>query len=193
MPDSTAEAVIFSSAVEGFVKSLGGKFPIHLREEFTKLGINLDQPAPAYTLDVWERAMRLVAQDLHADEPENERYRIMGRDFIKGYIQTAFGKAALAFTRLIGPRRTLHRMSHNFRSAANYIGCEAKDLGPRHVELRTWMLPEYLPAWRNRPTFFVHYRRGVLEELMALQNVAATVDILSYRAEDQVAVYAITW
>ncbi len=193
MTNPSEQAVVFASAVEGFVKSLRGPIAPHVRQEFTRLGIDLNQPAPAYTLENWETAMRFAANDLYGELPDNDRFRQMGRDFIKGYIQTAFGKAALTFTRLIGPRRTLQRMSNNFRSAANYIGCEATDLRDRYVELRIWMLPQFLPQWRNRPTFFVHYRHGVLEEVMAQQSVDAKVEILSYSPEDQTARYGVSW
>jgi uncharacterized protein (TIGR02265 family) len=190
----TAEhAVIFASAVEGFVKGLRVPLSKRVLNEVTQLGIDLDQPAPAYTLEAWETAMRLAAAELYPALTESERFRTLGRDFIQGYIQTAFGKAALAFIKIIGPRRSLHRMSHNFRSAANYIGCEASDVADRHVELRTWMLPQYLPQWRNRPVFFVHYRHGVLEEIMSMQGLNAKVDILSYQPEDQTARYGINW
>ncbi|MBX7116382.1 MAG: DUF2378 family protein [Myxococcaceae bacterium] len=193
MTDRVEHAVVFGSAVEGFVKSLRSPLAPHVLQEFARLGIDLEQPAPAYALENWETAMRFTANDLYGSLPDDERYRQLGRDFIKGYIQTAFGKAALAFTRIIGPRRTLQRMSNNFRSAANYIGCEASDLRERHVELRTWMLPQFLPYWRNRPTFFVHYRHGVLEEMMAQQSVEARVETLSYQPEDQTARYSVTW
>lgn len=194
MSETAEHAVIFASAVEGFVKGLRAPLPKHVLDELTRLGIDLDQPAPAYTLEAWETAMRFAAAELYPAMTESERFRTLGHDFIQGYIQTAFGKAALAFIRITGPKRMLHRMSNNFRSAANYIGCEASDIADRHVELRTWMLPQYLPQWRDRPVFFVHYRHGVLEELMTLQGLdAAKVDILSYQPSDQTARYGVTW
>lgn len=107
------EAVVFSTAIEGFMKSVGNRLTPELRKELAELGVNVDVPQVAYPLEIWERALRRASEALFPAEADADRWRLMGRAFMHGYVETLVGRASFAMARLLGPRRTLERMARN--------------------------------------------------------------------------------
>lgn len=185
---------MFATAVEATRKAFGKRFTPELKAELKALGMDFESIQAAYALDTWLEAARVMSRAFFPDLPEAERHRQLGRDFMKGYVQTAIGFATLATAKLIGVKRTLLRMGRNFRTAANYIEAEALDIGPKEVHLRATVGSEFLP--RVRPganDVIVHYRHGVLEETLALLGVAGTVDVLEVAADRPGGLFRITW
>ncbi len=191
---TTEEPVVFSTAIEGFVKSVGERITPQMKGELAALGIDLDSPQVAYPLATWEDGLRRVSAALFPEEEEAMRWRLMGRTFMHGYVQTLIGRAALTMGRVLGPRRTLERMARNFRTAANYIECEAKVIGPQEVELFTYMRAPYVESWRGRSSITLDYRHGVLEgtlEVLGAKN--PRVEIIERDLEAQSARYRARW
>jgi uncharacterized protein (TIGR02265 family) len=59
----------------------------------------------------------------------------LGRRFIEGYSETIVGKAMLTALKVLGPRRTLERMSRNFRSGNSYTETKLEAKGPTEFTL----------------------------------------------------------
>ncbi len=93
----------------------------------------------------------------------------------------------------MGVRRTLQRMGKNFRTVANYIEVEVSELGPTHLQLATWMRAELLARHRRPTLIFANYRRGVLQETLALLNATGTVTISESNLEQQRVVFSVQW
>lgn len=192
LPDNPA--VIFGSAIEGFARTYRDRLVPSVRDEMAALGINLDDILPAYSLDVFERAMRRAGEAIYPDLPLSERWRRMGREFVEGYVQTMMGTAVMAMARVLGPRRTLERVVRTFRTGSNYLGAETTGLGPTEVEIRTWMLEPYLPQWRGKDLLHLDYRHGILEGMLARLGVReAAVTIVEKDLQTQSARYRVRW
>lgn len=187
------EPLVFQSGIESFHKSLKGQLTPDLKAEIKRLGIDLERPQPAVSLAVWENMMARVAARLHPDLPEADRYFALGRQFMHGYAETTLGGAVVTLARVMGVRRTMHRMGKNFRTIANYIEVEVKELGEKKLELQTWMRPEHL-ARHKRPTLiFANYRRGVLQETLELLGATGTVSIAQMDQGKQRVVFSVEW
>lgn len=188
------EAVVFDTVAEGFARALGPKLTPELRAELRELAFDVDQIGPVYTLTAWESVVQRVATRLFPAVSQQEAWRQLGRQFMDGYVQTTMGKATLAMGRLIGVKRTLQRMTRNFRTAANYLDSHAQELGEREVELTTWMLEPYLESWRGKPVSFPFYRAGVVEGTVALVGGKEhSVELVECDWNRQVATYRVRW
>jgi len=191
---TAAEPVVFDSAIEGTRKAFARQLTAELKAQLKGVGLDLDHPQAGVTLDTWLKAMRLLAGALFPQLKPEERHRQLGREFMKGYVQTAIGFATLTTAKLIGVKRTLLRMGRNFRTAANYIEAEALDIAPKEVHLSVIVGTEFLPRVPpNANDVIVHYRHGVLEETLRILGVAGAVEVLEVHPGRPGGRFRITW
>ncbi len=128
--------MMFSQAVEGLVRALGEHLDEPAKDALKALGLDLRRPLePGYPLETWFKVMRYGAALVAPGRSEAEQFELLGRRFIDGYEQTMVGRALLATMRVLGPRRTLERMSRNFRSGNNYTETQLVPKGPTDFEL----------------------------------------------------------
>jgi uncharacterized protein (TIGR02265 family) len=102
---------------------------------------------------VWVRCLDEVTRALVPDRPMDVARRLLARRWIEGYAQTLVGAAVLTLARVVGPMRSLERMTHNFRSGNNFTETRLTVLGASSVDL-----------WFNEPESTEGFVEGVLEE-----------------------------
>lgn len=191
--EAQQEPVVFSDAVVGFKKSLGARFTPTVEAELKALGFDFSKLQVAYPLAQWVKGLRVVAVHLAADVPDGERFRHLGRIFMKGFVETPMGFAALTAGRVFGVKRTLLRMGRNFRTATNYSFSEEREVAPKEVQLRVGIAPAFLPLVTERSTLFAEYRQGVLEGVLDVLDVKGTVEVLHVDVAQQDFTYRVTW
>lgn len=129
-----SERLVFSTSVEGLVKGLVLEPPV--RAELRTLGIDVDRPLlPAYSAELWHRALHLVAQRVYPTLSIAEAYRKMGERTVYGMEDTLLGKATLAMAKLVGPRRMLLRLPNSAKSGSNFAQLEVRELAPNEFLL----------------------------------------------------------
>jgi uncharacterized protein (TIGR02265 family) len=175
--------LVFQHGVEGlFHVSLKGRIPPALRARLKDAGLDLARPLlPAYPRAAWNHFLQLTAEGLWPTEPPERAYHALGRELLMGYSRTLMGGAILRLLRLIGPRRTLDRMTQNFRSAGNYNLCSVKDLAPREVLF-----------WLNEPTLHPAYVAGILDAVLELVGVKQR-DIQVHQQDVDGCTYRVRW
>jgi uncharacterized protein (TIGR02265 family) len=172
---------MFSQAVEGFVRALGDRLDDRAKDGLKAIGLDLRKPLePAYPLDTWFAVMRFGARLIAPGLPEPEQLEQLGRRFIDGYEQTLVGRALLASMRVLGPRRTLERMSRNFRSGNNYTETRLEPKGPTDYEL-----------WFNQVRSTDFYR-GMLEAGLTRTNAKA-LQVRLVTHDSAGATFRVTW
>jgi uncharacterized protein (TIGR02265 family) len=117
---STGQRVVFGSLYEGFVQGLGPRLTAEVRAQMKAEGLDFDKLPPALPAADSIRYTRRLAILAFPDEPEVEALRLLGLHAIRGWQQTILGSAAAAMLRLIGPHRTLKRLSRAFQTTNNY-------------------------------------------------------------------------
>ncbi|WP_163997855.1 DUF2378 family protein [Pyxidicoccus caerfyrddinensis] len=149
------ERVIFGNTVDSlYRRTLDADLAPELRARLKALGMDLDAPLlAAYPHPVWVRCLDEVGRTLHPDLPLDEARRRLARRMIEGYAQTLMGAAVLAMARVLGPMRSLSRMTHNFRSGNNFTETRLTVVGPASADL-----------WFNEPEVTEGFVEGVLEE-----------------------------
>jgi uncharacterized protein (TIGR02265 family) len=176
-----ANELVFAASFDGLARALGPKLDRAALDRFHALGVDLKGTLlPAYPLDLWYRTMDLGSEVLEPGAPLEQRHRALGRQMLDGYSDTVIGRALTALLRVIGPRRTLERMTRNFRSTTNY------------TETRLEGLPD--GSWRLWVSSVVspHFYRGLLERAMELSGAkGSSVEISGHDASG--AVFLIRW
>lgn len=186
--------LVFDTAIEGFVRAYRSRLTPELKAEMTSLGIDPDQLAHAYHLEVFERVFKRVGEVLYPELDDTERWRRIGRQFVQGYVETSIGRTLLMFAKALGPRITLEKMARAFRTGSNHVAAEARRLGPAELELHTWMVQPFVESWRGRSTLHLVYRQGILEgTLVALGVSDGTVELVEKDLWNQSARYRIRW
>jgi uncharacterized protein (TIGR02265 family) len=161
-----AEHLIFSQTVEGLLRAVG-PLPPEARARLKALGLDVDKPLlPAYPLDQFVAVMDVVGALVAPGQSPLEQTRLLGQRFMDAYRETLIGRAMVAGMRIIGPWRTLERLSHKFRTGNNFSETHLSRLGP--TEAKLWCNHVSRPGW-----YVGVIGRGL--ELAGAQDVAVTV------------------
>jgi uncharacterized protein (TIGR02265 family) len=175
--------LVFQQSVEGlFQIGLKGQVTPELVARLRAAGLDLARPlAPAYSREVWERCLQVTAELLWRGEPPERAYHRLGRCLIEGFAETLMGRALVGIVRLVGPRRTLERMTRNLRSGCNYSATHVTDAGPAEVLL-----------WVNEARLPPAYVAGLLEATLAFAG-ARGVDIQVHARDKNGCTYRVRW
>lgn len=191
-----AEPVIFATAFDGVRKAFGQRFTPETLAQLKAVGVDFKELQAGYPFATWHSMSKVLVQALtDSGLSEAERYRVLGRGLMPGYVQTTLGFAALATAKLLGVRRTMHRMGRNFRTSGNYTDTAVTDVEPQHVVLHTWVMPEFLPRMpKDAGPLFVDYRQGVLEGTLEIIGAREGVVTVIERDEQRLQVkYDVRW
>ena len=177
---STDVKVVFGQSFEAVLRSLKPLEPA-LVDGVSRLGVPPEGPfAVAYPLDTYVAFMEVVARVRYGHLDEMSAYTEIGKQFIRGFDETLLGKAMLAVIRVIGPRRTLHRLTRSFRTANNYSEIRVTELGPTEAEI-----------WCNYVAKTGFYRGLLIEGITVAGGKNTEVDFVAQ--EGSSALYRIRW
>lgn len=175
------ERLVFSQTVEGLLRAVGEDLDAPLKARLQRLGLDPTAPLlPAYPQAVFADALRAVAEALFPGEAAHEQEHRVGLRFMDGYAATFIGRAMVPMMRLIGPGRTLQRLSRQFRTGNNYSETKVSELGPGHYEL--WCSHVSSPGWYE----------GLLERGLELAG-GRDVRVHLTRHDGEGATFDITW
>lgn len=128
--DMATERVYFEQGIDGlFRKGIGERMTPGLREKLRAAGLDLSKPLQvAYPAPQVNRWMDLCARELFpALTLEQATYKL-GELTIDGFQKNAMGKTLFAFLKVIGLRRSLPRMTQNFRTANNFMTVDCREV-----------------------------------------------------------------
>ena len=175
------EMLVYDYTMESLLRVLGQPLTAEHLSGLRALGVDPHQLQPAYSVELYTQVLNFIVAELWPGLPREEAGFELGRAFLRAYQQTAMGRAVAAVTRVIGPHRSLERMSRNFRSANNYTETRLHKVGPSTYEL-----------WFNY-ALRTGYFRGLLTE--ALEKAGAqglSVTLTSSKPSGE-ATFRISW
>lgn len=178
MPD-----LVFQSAVEGlFVHGVGKRSTERLKDRLRKIGLNLDRKFdPAYPRDTWEQVLEITREELFPEMEIDTGYFKIGEAIVDGYSETLIGKALVGVVRLLGPKRTLARMTKNLRSANNYNETAQSDLSENGAEI-----------WINEGKMNPYYFAGIFAATVRFAG-AKGVQVTVRKHDETGATYEVVW
>jgi uncharacterized protein (TIGR02265 family) len=153
------EDVVFGNTVEAlFLKALGTKLTMRCVDRVREAGIDLRAKLKLfYPRETYYRCVRILGEELFGELEEDQRMYRLGSAFMDGFELTLIGKAMLTAVRFMGPKRTLERMTSNFRSSNNYLKTELRAEKPGDVRItlsQTSGAPGYFEAVLTRAMGF---------------------------------------
>ncbi len=140
-----SEKLIFLQTFEGLVRAYGARFTPELLTNFRLYGFDPERLLPAYPQKTFIEVLRLLGRALHPGASEEDAILQIGRGFIDGYGETLVGRAMLAMIGIIGPRRTLERLTRQFRTGNNFSDTRLTQSGANEYQL--WCNEVRLPGW----------------------------------------------
>lgn len=151
------EQVVFDNTVDAlFRRALGSKLTPEVRQRIkTEAGIDLDKLKPSYPRLTYYKAVAIAAEELYRGVPTERAMEQLGIAFIDGFQETLMGRTVVSVVKMLGPKRSLARMTQNFRSSNNYMMTELIERGPTEFEMS-------LSETSGYPTYFV----GVLYNML---------------------------
>ena len=178
-----AQRVVFKQVVEALLThALRGRVTPRLRERLHRAGLDVDRPLlPAYPVTQWVACLDIIAEEAYPHLPREAAFRRMAADHVEGYGHTLVGRALFGVLRVLGPRRTLRRMSENLRSSDNYTRVRVEELAGG-----AWAL-----HFNSRPPV-PGYAEAIIEGLL---RVAGARNVRAERAEERedALVLRVTW
>lgn len=173
----------FTQTVEGlFIRGLGERLTPAAKEAVAKAGIDVSKKLEvAYPAEVVDAACRAVLPFVLPGVTEDEGFFELGRIFMRGYSSTLIGSAMVGVMKVIGARRSLERMTKNFRTGGNYIETKVTVHGPTSVEL-----------WFNDVGQMPGFYRGIIVgggELIGVDSMRVQQRLL----EPPTASFHVTW
>ncbi|MBS2030996.1 MAG: DUF2378 family protein [Deltaproteobacteria bacterium] len=175
------ERVVFGASVEALLRAFGPPWKPGAREALVKLGIEPEQPPrAAYPLELYMQLLKSLGEIHFPAAAEDERYFQMGQAFIRGFERTLIGRAQLSLLKLIGPRRTLDRLTRSFRNANNYTTANLRELASSHFEIDFGFVQ------------FPGFYRGVLDGGLRAVG-AANLSVELARREQMAATFSVRW
>ncbi len=92
--------------------------------QLADLGLYLDgEPEPTLEAEKWARAVKVLGSDLFPELEALEAHRRIAHLVLESFTTTLVGKVMVTVGRMIGRERSLHRLTHNFRTGTNFIEC----------------------------------------------------------------------
>ncbi|MGV3621243.1 MAG: DUF2378 family protein [Archangium sp.] len=151
---------------------------VTLRDEY---GIDPFNTLPAYPVEQMQKGIGFLQRELFADMPLEKSEDLLGALSFRGFAQTLIGKAIVQMMRLIGPERTMPRMSKNLKAGTTFMEITSRKLAPGRFELQ-------VSDVGGLPNFY----RGMFAEGLTLtraKNLAVSIASVHGRG----ATYRITW
>lgn len=175
----SAEKVVFGQSMEGIYRALSPHTPQE-RAAFLKAGVKKDHFDAAYPLQSWMEILDACAASRFASLDEQARFVEVGRLFFSGFQKTLIGSALMAMLKILGPRRTLERLTRNFRTANNFTEGTLETLAPNHHLVRI--------NYTARPGFYL----GLIES-GCLHAGARELSVTVLETKDLATVYEVKW
>lgn len=175
----SAEKVVFGQSMEGIYRALTPHTPQE-RAAFLKAGVTKDHFDAAYPLQSWMEILDACAASRFASLDEQARFVEVGRLFFSGFQKTLIGSALMAMLKILGPRRTLERLTRNFRTANNFTEGTLETLAPNHHLVRI--------NYTARPGFYL----GLIES-GCLHAGARELSVKVLETKELATVYEVKW
>ena len=130
--------LVFDNAVEGmFIHALHDRMTPRLKAQLRDLGIDLDKKLrPGYERETWAAALDLTTRELFPGQSVDEAARQLGVRVTSGYDRTLMGKALLHAAKMLGPKRTLVRLTRSMRASNTYVSATLVERGPTDFEVQ---------------------------------------------------------
>lgn len=128
--------LIFEPSIDGLLRSMRPLLTPKGISELRALGMDVHgKLQPAYPAEVWARAVKVCAADAFPSLEPFEGQRRVAERTVDAFTEGLLGSAMFQLLRLMGPDRTIVRMTRNLRAGSNFVETRVIQLEPHHYEV----------------------------------------------------------
>lgn len=182
MPPDETEVVYESTVDVLFRRALKSRMTERCRARLKEAGIDLDAPLKStYPRLTFIRGLIIATEDLFPGMLRDKAMFELGGLVFSHFSETLVGRTALTLMKILGPRRTLGRMTQSYQSSNNFMEARVTERAPTHVEL-------WLSQCSGVPTYYL----GGIYRAFTLIGVQG-LDVGVKAIEGNACVLAISW
>jgi uncharacterized protein (TIGR02265 family) len=127
-PTFTAQGSMFEGLYVKVLKPTGA-----FRDDLAKAGFDLHALRPEYPMDVWVACLDVTAKHLHPTLKRFAAWRLIGRDFITGFLDTIVGRLVAVALPFLSPKTFIDRSPRFLRMGVKELQAVVEWKGPRQA------------------------------------------------------------
>ncbi|MBS1151723.1 MAG: hypothetical protein H6Q89_3421 [Myxococcaceae bacterium] len=130
------EKLVFNSAMEGLIQAVRVEISPRCWTRMKTLGFDSEAKLlPAYPSTLWAGVVKILGEEIYPGLTPFEAHRRLAIRTVEVYAQSVIGGAMFTVANLLGPDRTVRRMTRNFRTGSNFVETTCNELSPHTYEI----------------------------------------------------------
>ncbi len=130
------EKLIFNGAMEGLMQSVRTDVSPRCRSRLKDLGFDVGAKSmPAYPAELWAGIVTVLAEEIYPSLSPHDGERKLAMRTVEVFAQGVIGGAMFTVANLLGPDRTVRRMTRNFRTSSNFLETSCTEIAPHTYEI----------------------------------------------------------
>lgn len=130
------EKLVFNASMEGLVEAVRSDLTAKSRARMKGVGFDCDAKLlPAYPAEQWASVVKVLGEELYPGLAPPEGHRRLAIRTVDVYAKGMIGAAMFAVAGVLGPDRTVRRMTRNFRTGSNFIETTCVEVAPHTYDI----------------------------------------------------------
>ncbi len=101
--------------------------------DLVKAGFDVTQVKPEYPMDVWVACLDVTARHLHPGQERYAAWRLIGHDFITGFLDTIVGRLVAVALPFLSPKAFIDRSPRFMRLGVKELESKVEWKGPQRA------------------------------------------------------------
>lgn len=130
------EKLVFNASMEGLVEAVRVEISPRCRLRMKAVGFDPDAKLlPAYPAEQWAGVVTILCEEIYPGLAAAEAQRRLAIRTVEKFAQSMIGAAMFTVATLLGPDRTVRRMTRNFRTGSNFIETTCIEVAPHTFDI----------------------------------------------------------
>lgn len=130
------EKLVFNAAMEGLIGATQMDLTPRVKARMKALGFDADAKVlPAYPAELWASVVKALGEELYPGVAPDDAHRKLAIRTVEMYAKGMIGAAMFAVAGVLGPDRTVRRMTRNFRTGSNFIETTCEEVAPHTYDI----------------------------------------------------------
>jgi uncharacterized protein (TIGR02265 family) len=130
------EKLVFNAAMEGLINATGQDISPRCKARLLAFGFDpKGKIQPAYPAELWAKVVKTLGEELYPGFEAVEAHRRLATRTVDEFAHTMIGGAMFTVVSLLGPDRTVRRMTRNFRTSTNFIETTCTEVAAHTYEI----------------------------------------------------------
>ena len=130
------EKLVFNDAMGGLIQAVRVEISPKCRERMRTAGFDSEAKLlPAYPAELWAGVVKILGEEIYPGHGPAEGHRRLAIRTVEAFAKSMIGGAMFTVANLLGPDRTVRRMTRNFRTGSNFIETTCIEISPHTYDI----------------------------------------------------------